>query len=345
VVAHEGLPILKGPIHDATRLAADLRRLPEVEDVTLVRFENAVIPGTNQDVNKVTMIGTTDHGRRGAWTMLKGTDLPRAGTSPERCPLIVARRLAEIRNIAPGAALQLRITVPGQATALPTIACRVVGIADFAFATASEYAVATTMAAVEAANTTRDPDEADLVLVTSRPDAGGSAAARAISRARPDLHVYSNEDVVAQFNQNGFAYFRQVSAVLSSVTLVFAFLLVGTLLTVSTNQRLGEIAALRALGIGRWRIAAMLLWESAVLVGAGGLLALPLGGLLAYQLDRLLRQMPGLPERLHFFVFNVDAVVEHVLLLAITGIVAACYPIWLTARLPIAETLRREVVG
>ena len=81
--------------------------------------------------------------------------------------------------------------------------------------------------------------------------------------------VYSNEDVVSQFNRNGFAYFRQISLVLSTLTMVFAFLLVATLLTVSINQRLGEIAALRALGIGRTRIASMLLWESALLVGAG----------------------------------------------------------------------------
>ena len=186
-----------------------------------------------------------------------------------------------------------------------------VGIADFAFATASEYAVATTMAAARSREYDARPGRGRPRAGDVAADAGGSAAARAIARLRPDLHVYSNEDVVAQFNQNGFAYFRQVSVVLSSVTLVFAFLLVATLLTVSTNQRLGEIAALRALGIRRSRIAAMLLWESAVLVGAGGLLALPLGGLLAYQLDRLLRQMPGLPERLHFFVFNPSAVVEH----------------------------------
>ena len=89
--------------------------------------------------------------------------------------------------------------------------------------------------------------------------------------------------------------------------MVFTFLLVATMLTVSINQRLGEIAALRALGIGRPRIAAMLLWESALMVGGGGLLALPLGGLLALGLDRILKQMPGVPERLHFFVFEPRA--------------------------------------
>jgi putative ABC transport system permease protein len=345
VVAHEGLPVLREPVRQATRVAADLRSLPEVEEVALVRIQDAVIPGPDEDLKNVTMIGTTRSGTRSAWTLLKGADLPAAGARSVPCPLIVGRRLAEVRNISPGAIVNLRITPPRKASALPAVACHVVGIADFAFATANEFAVATTMAALEAADTTRPADEADLVLVTSRAAAGSSAAARAISRVHPELHAYSNEDVVAQFNQNGFAYFRQVSVVLSSVTLVFAFLLVGTLLTVSTNQRLGEIAALRALGVRRFRIAAMLFWESAVLVGSGGLLALPLGGLLAYELDRLLRQMPGLPERLHFFVFNLSAVVEHALLLGVTAIVAAGYPIWLSARLPIAETLRREVVG
>jgi putative ABC transport system permease protein len=187
--------------------------------------------------------------------------------------------------------------------------------------------------------------DADLMLVASQPAAGPAAAVRAIQRVRPDLRAYSNEDVVALFNQNGFAYFRQISFVLSSLTTVFAFLLVATLLTVSVNQRLGEIAALRALGISRARIASILLWESALLVGGGALLALPLGGLLALGLDQLLRQMPGLPERLHFFVFQWRAVATHAALFGVTAAAAAAYPMWLTARLPIAATLRREVVG
>jgi len=181
--------------------------------------------------------------------------------------------------------------------------------------------------------------------VASRGQGGAAAAVKAISAIRPDIRAYSNEDVVAQFNRNGFAYFRQISIVLSSITVVFTFLLVATILTVSTNQRLGEIAALRALGIGRRRIATMLLWESVLVVGSGGLIALPLGGLVAMELDRILRSMPGIPERLHFFLFEVDAVILHGILLAVTAIVAAAYPIWLTARLPIASTLRREVIG
>ena len=132
---------------------------------------------------------------------------------------------------------------------------------------------------------------------------------------------------------------------MSTITLFFAFLLIATLLTVSVNQRLGEVAALRALGFRRRRVVADLLWESALLVGTGGVLAVPLGGLLALRLDAILRSMPGIPANLHFFVFQPETVVLHGLLLAATGLLAAVYPIYLAARLPIAATLRKEIAS
>jgi ABC-type lipoprotein release transport system permease subunit len=258
--------------------------------------------------------------------------------------VLVTRPLADAIGLTPGDSLSINVRPPGVVSALPAVDCRVFGIADFAFATNDELAAVTTMEAFRQAMG-GGPADADLVLVSSKPAAPPGRALRAIASLRTDLRAYSNEDVVAQFNRNGFAYFRQISLVLSSLTMVFAFLLVATLLTVSINQRLGEIAALRALGIGRPRIASMLLWESALLVGGGGLLALPLGQLLALVLDRILRQMPGIPERMHFFVFEPRALAIHLALLMFTAAAAAVYPVWLTARLPIADTLRREVLG
>jgi len=55
--------------------------------------------------------------------------------------------------------------------------------------------------------------------------------------------------------------------------------------------------------------------------------------------------MPGVPADLHFFVFQPRAVAVHVVLLVATTILAAVYPMWIVARLPIAATLRREVVS
>jgi ABC-type lipoprotein release transport system permease subunit len=55
--------------------------------------------------------------------------------------------------------------------------------------------------------------------------------------------------------------------------------------------------------------------------------------------------MPGLPAEMHFFVFQADALVLQVALLATTAVLAALYPMRIVARLPIAETLRNEVVS
>jgi putative ABC transport system permease protein len=350
VIASEGLPTLRTPIDGSAELAARVRALPVVADVALIRIERARIRATQTTEPEapwprmVTLVGRTQG--IGPWTVLRGANLPDDDANDsERCPVVIGRSLRAALRLDPGSSVDITAVPPGVASALPPVSCRVVGIVNFVFAGVAEDTVATTMRAFQAITAEAKPGDADLILVKSRAEAGAGGAARAIARLRPDLRVYSNEDVVAQFNQNGFAYFRQISFVLSSLTMSFAFLLVATLLTVSINQRLGEIAALRALGIRRRRIAAMLLWESALLVGVGAMLALPLGGALALFLDHILRQMPGLPERLHFFVFEPRALMVHIVLFVITAAAAAAYPVWLTARLPIAATLRREVVG
>lgn len=188
-------------------------------------------------------------------------------------------------------------------------------------------------------------DAADIILVQSRSGIDAEATVAAIEAVRKDVRAFSNEQVVARFNENGFAYFRQISFVLSTITLGFAFLLVGTLLTVSVNQRLGTVAALRALGVPRRRVAATLVWESALLVGVGGVLSLPAGWVLALQLDRILLGMPNIPAGMHFFVFEPGLAAWHLGLLAVTGLAAAVYPVWVATRLPIAATLRMETVS
>jgi ABC-type lipoprotein release transport system permease subunit len=85
--------------------------------------------------------------------------------------------------------------------------------------------------------------------------------------------------------------------------------------------------------------------ESALIVGTGGLLSLPLGSALAIVLDHILRRMPGIPAQLHFFVYQADALLLHLALLAATAILAALYPMRIVAKLPIAATLRAEVIG
>jgi len=346
VVGSQGSMLHRPPIADATSLAEAIARLPDVQRATLVRTDRAqvTVPGRSGPGVGVALVGTTDSVTGAAWTIVKGSSLPSVTSPNEPPPLIVSTGLASDLRLEPGSTVQLRSFLPGSASALPLVVARVVGIGAFAFEASGDYMVATTMRGFAAAHGVPDDGQAEMVLVASRAGAGVSAAA-AIARVRPDLRVLSNDQVLEQFNENAFSYFRQISAVLSSMTLAFAFLLIATLLTMSVNQRLGEVAALRALGFPRRRIAANLLWESALLVGVGGVAALPVGGLLAIVLDRILRQMPGVPASLHFFVFEARTVVLYAALLGVTGVLAALYPIWLAARLPIAATLRREILS
>jgi putative ABC transport system permease protein len=348
VVASEGSPIHREPLAGAPSLADAIRRLPGVQRVALLRTGNAtaVSPGHEDTAVGVTLIGTSENAMSGAFDIVRGSPLPAAVAAGQPAPVIVSTKLAELQGLAPGSPLRLRVSLGGGASALPALDCRVAGIGTFQFEAEDFFTVATTMAGFAAAHGAPDRDaDADLVLVASAPGVGPEAAARAIRALRPDVRVYSNAQMVEQFNEHAFTYFRQISVVLSTMTLAFAFLLVATLLTMSVNQRLGEVAALRALGFPRRRIAANLLCESALLVGVGGAASLPIGGALAVVLDRILRGMPGLPARLHFFVFEPRTMALHAALLAATGFLAALYPVWLAARLPIAATLRREIVS
>ena len=80
-------------------------------------------------------------------------------------------------------------------------------------------------------------------------------------------------------------------------------------------------------------------------IAAGDYLAVPLGVVLSLWLDRILKAMPGIPAALHFFVFEPRALVFYVALLATASIAAAAYPMRIVSALPIAATLRREVIS
>jgi putative ABC transport system permease protein len=351
IVGSAGLPLARLPVEDAGALVTQIRGLPQVRSVAIMRTEPAATAQPDRPSFGLELIGTTDFEGEGIWRLIEGTGLVTearlkpGATNTVEPPLVISKALASRLDLKPGSMLRVRVRLADEMSALPSMAFRVAGIAEFPFDAQDSRMAATTLDAFQAAHGGVIHDQADMVLAAAAPTVTPEAAVAAISALRPDLRVFSNEQVIANFTRNNFAYFRQMSIVLSSTTAVFSFLLVATLLTVSVNQRLGEVAALRALGIGRRRIAATLVWEAALLVGIGGLLALPAGQLLAGVLDRILRRMPNLPEGLHFFVFEPQALVLHASLLVATAAVAAMYPVWLITTLPIAQTLRQEVVS
>jgi putative ABC transport system permease protein len=327
-------PRMAGGLEHAEAIA----KLPGVRAAVALRFADAVIEGTGRSRTRASFQGVGGSGIR-PWTVLQGRDI---GQGNE---LLVNRRIADNLTVAPGSRVRLRPTCATGIQSLPPVTFEVVGVADFPFDTPYGATAITGMRALNEACGGNQENYADVLMVASAEGSSSAAAAAAITQLRPELRVLTNEELVGRFEQGGFSYFRQISTVLTTVTVAFAVLLITVLLTVSVNQRLGEIAALRALGFTRGRVVADVLWESALVVGAGGLLSLPLGAALAVGLDSILKRIPGIPMDVHFFVYRPGALGVHSALLVATAFIAAIYPIRVVARLPIAGTLRDEVVS
>jgi putative ABC transport system permease protein len=141
------------------------------------------------------------------------------------------------------------------------------------------------------------------------------------------------------------SYFRQLAVILGAVSLIVGFLLVTTLMTVSVNERIGEIAVMRAIGVRRERIVAQIVVEAGAMMLVAAPLGLGLGLVTARYLDSILARFPGLPERIDFFLFQPRAAWTALGLLALSGILSGIYPAWRGASLGIATTLRQEAVG
>jgi putative ABC transport system permease protein len=184
-------------------------------------------------------------------------------------------------------------------------------------------------------------DRASLLLVKVRNDAAVPVVADRLREEFPRLEVNSVADLVRFFKQR-LVYFRQLSYILATMSLIVTVLLITTLLTITVNERLGEIATLRAIGIARSTVVRQVFIEGTLLTVVGAALGIALGVGTARYLDSILTSFPGLPAAFSFFVPRSGSLVTAGLVLMVTGSLAGLYPAWLAARAPIAATLRSE---
>lgn len=184
-------------------------------------------------------------------------------------------------------------------------------------------------------------DRASLVMVRADSEAAVEQVVTRLRSAHPQVTVSSVNDMVAQFRER-ITYFRQLSVILGSISLVVTVLLIVTLLTITVNERLGEIATLRAIGVGRGAVVRQVLIEGMALTVAGTGLGVALGLATARYLDAILTSFPGLPASISFFVPSPEGLVRAGLMLLLAGSLAGVWPAWVAARAPIAATLRGE---
>jgi putative ABC transport system permease protein len=215
------------------------------------------------------------------------------------------------------------------------------GIVRWVYDYKGQPSVGTVLPAMQTLSGQREGDPASLIMVKVRDDTAVLTVAAQLRDSFPKVEVSSVADLVKYFKQR-LVYFRQLSYILGTMSLIVTVLLVATLLTITVNERLGEIATLRAIGIGRGTVIREVLTEGMTLTLVGSGLGILLGLATARYLDSILTSFPGLPAAFSFFVPRRENLTTAGLVLALTGSLAGLYPAWLAARAPIAATLRAE---
>ncbi len=218
------------------------------------------------------------------------------------------------------------------------------GEARFLYLSSGQPAVAIPLETFQAMGGRERNDRASLFMVAVREGAVPDSVQRWIERAIPRVDAISTREALARVDER-LAYFRQMAFILGGVSLAVGFLLVTTLVTVSVNQRIGEIAVQRAIGVSRGHVVEQIILESLVISTAGALLGLVLGLATARWLNGILASFPGLPRAIDFFLFQPRAVWTSLAMLVAAGVLAALYPSWRAASLPIARTLHEEAVA
>jgi putative ABC transport system permease protein len=215
------------------------------------------------------------------------------------------------------------------------------GIVRWIYDSRGQPSVGTVLPVMQRLDRNPAADRASLLLVKAADDGQVEALAARLRERFPGLEVKSVADLVIEAKRR-LVYFTQLSYVLGGMSLVVAVLLVGTLLTITVNERLGEIATLRAIGVSRGTIVRQVLAEGAALTVVGGGAGILLGLITAEYLDTILTSFPGLPQAFSFFVPRANTLTLAAVVLLVTGSLAGLYPAWLAARAPIAATLRAE---
>ncbi|MEP7380886.1 MAG: FtsX-like permease family protein [Gemmatimonadota bacterium] len=317
-----------------------VRRLPGVQDVSPVLGTTLhVVRGANADA--VFALGIRP-AAQGDYTLERGTDAVDVDRMVANATFLTRAGLAlgDSVVVAAGYDAQLHMWTARRRVVIA-------GEARFHYLATDQPAVALPLATAQALVADGgggSPDQVSLLMVKTHAGVDAEALRRRIEREVPRVTAIATADAVKSVEQR-LGYFRQLALILGSVSLAVGFLLVSTLVTVSVQERVGEMAVMRALGVSRPHIAQQVMLEGLAIsvVGAAGGLAL--GLVTARYLNTILRAFPGLPAAIDFFVFEPTAAYKSFALLIVTAVLAGVVPAWRAGSLPIAATLRTEAVS
>lgn len=320
-----------------------LRNNPDIREISPVLGASIHIPVGNRDVSSAVL--GIDPAVQGDYEFLSGRDVTTGDAMVANDYLIgqLGARIGDTLAVATGYDPQTR-TYSGQRELVLT------GRARFIYGAADQAAAAVRREILEAmgggggGGGESRHDRASLFMIRVRKGADPDRVREWIETYIPSVSAISIATAIAQVDQR-LSYFRQLAFILGAVSLFVGFLLVTTLVTVSVNERSGEIAVMRAIGVSRTHVVQQIVLEGVAISFAGALIGLGLGLVTARYLNAILSAFPGLPMAIDFFLFQPSAAWTALGLLIASGIGAGVYPAWRAASLPIAESLRREAIA
>ena len=314
-----------------------LRNNSDIREISPVLGASIHIPVGNRDVSG-SVIGI-DPAVQGDYEFLSGRDVTTADAMVANDSLIrkIGARIGDTLIVATGYDPQTR-TYSGQRKLVLT------GRARFIYGATDQAGGAVRRETLEAMGGGAQRDRASLFMIRVRQGADPDRVRDWIETYIPSVSAISIATAIAQVDQR-LSYFRQLAFILGAVSLFVGFLLVTTLVTVSVNERVGEIAVMRAIGVSRAHVVQQVVLEGVAISLAGALIGLGLGLASARYLNAILSAFPGLPMAIDFFLFQPRAAWTELGLLVASGIGAGIYPAWRAASLPIAESLRREAIA
>lgn len=261
-----------------------------------------------------------------------------AGDRPGPGEVLMDFRLAEALGANPGDSLRLA-TASGIAAWGRSASARVSGTGDFVFATVRDMPLA--MPLDDLQGLAGLDDRVSFAMIRVRGGHDPESVRAGIAAVADRVEVVTLAGISDKLDER-LSYFRQLAVILGSVSLLVAALLIGTITAVSVSERLGIIAAVRAIGVSRRRIVGGIAAESVVLCVVGGGIGIGLAVVVAGHLESILAGLPGLPAAVRFFVLEPASLAAAYGLVIGVGAVAGLIPALGATRREVTALLHRE---
>jgi putative ABC transport system permease protein len=317
-------------------ITATLRSNPAIREISPVLGASIHIRSGNRDVSGSAL--GIDPSVQGDYEFLSGRDVTTSEAMVANDHLLrqLGARVGDTLTVATGYDPETR-AYAGQRRLVVT------GQARFIYGASDQSSAAMRRETLEAMDG-HSRDHASLFMVRVRKGANAEEVRNWIETQIPNVTAISIATAIAQVDER-LSYFRQLALILGAVSLFVGFLLVTTLVTVSVNERAGEIAVMRAIGVSRAHVIEQVVLEGVAISLSGSAFGLALGLVTARYLNTILSAFPGLPMAIDFFLFQPRAAWSALGLLIASGVAAGIYPAWRAASLPIADSLRREAIA